>query len=270
MNKKVIRKKREAGNFTQIPLSILKDKRISNAAFRTLAIILSESDNYKLYKIDLSKKLDTTEKSIQNHFKELEDLGYLRRENQSRGNFYIISEFGNLNQQNSKNDEKVEVNSTSIEVEDSKSKYVIQYSSYEKNQELLQNLLEENKEKFEDKVIFDCMKLLMNEHHKVIEGNCFYDIETLSKEISRIVKASLEDKKRVYNEYIKCAEPKFNRRHIMKKGFDEFKKKLRNEIFEKHDYAPNYDRLILQVLKANTIVARDAETERQDAMSQYD
>jgi DNA-binding transcriptional ArsR family regulator len=266
MNKEVFRQNREAQPFTQIPLSILKDKRIPSGAFRTLVMILSEAKRYKLYKIDLAEKLGTTEKTIQNHFVQLENLGYIRRKKQGRGNFYLISEFGNLN--NSKDCESA----VSIEVVESSvnDKPKSEVVAYEENNKQFKALIDSYGKHLDDSAITDCISLLVPQFTTNVKGKSITNIPNLKAEIDRVVAKRKAGKVKIYNALKSKAKPKFNRKDIRKKGLGEFEKKLRVEIFDKHNDAPNYDRLTVSTLKANRIVKRDYETELQDASSGYD
>ncbi len=99
-NKTVIRKENEKGKFTTIHHSILKDKRLSSNGFRLLVNILSDSDeNFKLSPTVYCNRLDISKTTFLNAIKNLEECGYLKRENSkidTSKNYYTISEFGNL------------------------------------------------------------------------------------------------------------------------------------------------------------------------------
>lgn len=105
-NKKVIRKKLNGGDFTQIPLSILKDKRLSAIEFRLLISILSDSDNFDLIQATYANRHGHDKNTISDAIERLEELGYLRvtRDAKNRPIFYVVSEFGNLNKENKSNE----------------------------------------------------------------------------------------------------------------------------------------------------------------------
>jgi DNA-binding Lrp family transcriptional regulator len=250
-NKNVVRRERKAGSFTQIPLVIITDKRLSSGAFRTLMIILSDAPSYKIYKVDLADKIGATEKTVQNHFKELEKLGYMRREKQKYGNYYHISEYGNL---------KPSIEEPTVVVEDSEP---TKADSYEQNQQKLADLIHSFDKHLDDEVIQICVKQCVKQNIIEINGLKHTDILKFKADIDEVIQKRIAGKKEQYKEYISKAEPKFNRRDIMKKGFGEFKAAMRKEIFEKHNDNIDYDKLIVQVLTKNKIVKSDPETDRQ-------
>ncbi|NMH26527.1 winged helix-turn-helix transcriptional regulator [Flavobacterium sp. SE-s28] len=58
--------------------------------------ILMDADHFRLSLTLLVNRLGMEKKTIQNALKKLEECGYLRRKELNRGNYYIISEYGNL------------------------------------------------------------------------------------------------------------------------------------------------------------------------------
>lgn len=115
-NKKVIRKKLQGGDFTQIPLSILKDRRLSGIEFRLLVSILSDSDSFDLIQSNYVNRHGHDKNTISNAIDKLEKYGYLRVKRDKNNNpvFYTISEFGNLNNDSKTNndgDEWIDFNS---------------------------------------------------------------------------------------------------------------------------------------------------------------
>lgn len=98
-NKKVIRKVPKAGEFTTIQHAILYDKRLTSTAFRILTSILSDKDEYKLTQGLIIKRFDIHKDTVKSAFENLEECGYMRRKEQKRGHYYIISEYGNLNKE---------------------------------------------------------------------------------------------------------------------------------------------------------------------------
>ncbi len=100
-NKTVIRKVNVNGQFTTIHNSILRDKRLSPNGFRLLVNILSDSDeNFKLSPTVYCDRLGITKTTFLNAITNLEECGYLKREDSKidkSKNHYIVSEFGNLN-----------------------------------------------------------------------------------------------------------------------------------------------------------------------------
>ncbi|MFV8339125.1 hypothetical protein ACNQGL_07625 [Flavobacterium sp. LB3P21] len=95
-NKKVIRKENQTGKFTTTQHSILFDKRLKSNDKIILITILSDSDSFNITQQSLINRLDLKKVAIQTSMKNLEKFGYLKRKELKRGNYYIISEYGNL------------------------------------------------------------------------------------------------------------------------------------------------------------------------------
>ena len=100
-NKTVIRKELISGKFTSIHNSILFDTRLSPIAYRLLTAILSDSDTkFNLSQSLYLKKLGITKPTFLKAITNLQECGYLRKDENKISNklhFYIISEYGNLN-----------------------------------------------------------------------------------------------------------------------------------------------------------------------------
>ena len=99
-NKTVIRKENKPGHFTTIHQSILFDKRLKSNDKIVLITILSDADSFNLTQQSLINRLDIKKVGIQTSIKNLEKCGYLRRRVLLRGNYYTISEYGNLSSSN--------------------------------------------------------------------------------------------------------------------------------------------------------------------------
>ena len=103
-NKKVIRNKKNKvkGNFTTVPYSILNNKNLTGNGLKLLIGILSDNDI--LFEFQESVYVDRYFKSKDTYYiaiKNLVECGYLRKTKPFKGsetNFYLISEYGNLNQ----------------------------------------------------------------------------------------------------------------------------------------------------------------------------
>lgn len=94
---KIIRRENVANQFTTVHHSILLDNNLSPIAFRVLTLILSNSDNFKINQKYFIQTLKVNKKTVQKAFKNLEECGYMKRTELSRGYSYTISEYGNLN-----------------------------------------------------------------------------------------------------------------------------------------------------------------------------
>ena len=95
-NKKVIRRPNISGDFTTVHHSILFDTRLSPTALRVLMVILSDADTFNVTQELLINRLKCNKKTIQLAFRNLEEVGYLKRKKLPKGHFYIVSEYGNL------------------------------------------------------------------------------------------------------------------------------------------------------------------------------
>jgi len=104
-NKKVIRIETKKGEFTTVRYSILHDKRLSGNALRILISLLSDADDFNATYALFMNRFGINKSTVRNAFKLLEELGYVRLDEQKRGHFYTVSEYGNLNTSK----EKVEV-----------------------------------------------------------------------------------------------------------------------------------------------------------------
>ncbi|HEY1192615.1 hypothetical protein [Flavobacterium sp.] len=101
-NKKVIRiSEKKAGTFTIIPNSILHNKKLKDFDKILLFSILSDSDTHFTFnQATYMKRFDCGRKRISNAIERLTIEGYVKHENIGFNNWqYIISEYGNLNNQ---------------------------------------------------------------------------------------------------------------------------------------------------------------------------
>lgn len=105
-NRHSIKKEQEAGSFTTVSYSILRDSNLTSVAKLLLVEILSDSDDMTLSPTLYANRMDLTIKTIYNALNCLIDNGYIRRKDISKANkngvntrpiyHYTISEFGNL------------------------------------------------------------------------------------------------------------------------------------------------------------------------------
>jgi predicted transcriptional regulator len=254
MNKKVIRKKKEAGNFTQIPLSILKDKRLSAGAFRALVMILSESDNYKLYKIDLAQKLNVKEKQVQRYFQELEKHGYMRRKPIQWGTYYTISEYGNL----------------VVKKESEPTGNVNNHSGVDITEREVTALSGLYSEAREDAVLNELAENLLKSSVSVIGGKTIVDAAQFKSGMEKGISARLEHKKQIYNALVDWADGRYNERTTYRKAVNDFRKAVRIKLFDNHETEFDYGRVWAGFLIRNRKNNSDPETDRQDNSSGYD
>ena len=99
-NKRVIRRDDDQ-RFVKVPLSILHDKNLTANGLRVLVSMLSDRDDFNIYHKTLLGRIKMAENTLRAALKNIEEAGYLRRqEMKPQGHFYIISEYGKLNNGN--------------------------------------------------------------------------------------------------------------------------------------------------------------------------
>lgn len=98
-NKKVIRSKQKKGEFTTINYKILRDKRLTSNAKILITHILSDSDDFRYSEQLYINRMNISKTAYYRALKNLIENGYMRKEPIANTifNYYIISEFGNLN-----------------------------------------------------------------------------------------------------------------------------------------------------------------------------
>ena len=215
-NKTVIRKENEKGKFTTIHHSILKDKRLSSNGFRLLVNILSDSDeNFKLSPTVYCNRLGITKTTFLNAIKNLEDCGYIKREDSKivkSKNHYTVSEYGNLKKKPHQDDE-VENESTNLNIQEEPTvEYISEYS-----------------EEFENYVYSLDSLLAYVEFQKL-----FFDvwIEKLKiNTVGELKKKVNEYLKSIYTEKLLLAKSP----EKYPKAYAEFKSVLKDEIFIKYN-----------------------------------
>lgn len=209
-NKMVIRKDLEHGKFTTVHHSIINDKRLTDIAFRILVSILSDSDDkFGLSQGLLISRFNCDKKTIRKALKCLEDCGYMKREQQPRGHFYIISEFGNLN----KKDESSLSNS--------------EKSSEEGYFEKMESYIHQRNKLFESNDSFiELFKSMITEHPETIDG--FYSLKNEFEKVINYIKDEL---------FISQMEPTKNlSKHYSKDAIKDYSEWLKVEIYEKENF----------------------------------
>ncbi len=253
-NKHVTRKPNVKGEFTTIHHSILNDKRITPIAFRVLVSILSDADHFNLTHQLLLNRLGIAENTLRKALKNLEQCGYLRTKPQKyKGNFYTISEFGNL---------KPELTET-IEAP----------AQAELQPEVIQNTPVEEKEPnpeeklFEqyissigqftssDTKIFDEIMKLINLHGS--------DFHAFKSDADKVI---TKRKKERYSHYKTLIELK--PANITPKAIKAYTDWLKNEIFNKNNINLNADSMWIQIKSRNFKPKVDFETEYADKMEE--
>ena len=121
-NKKIIRKELVKNQFTSIHLSILNDKRLTSNAFRLITSILSDNDDtFKLSQTVYCNRLGWEPTMFKRAMENLIECGYVKRIEISKDKsipgikkagsnkkiyFYTISEYGNLKENTSTNNDE--------------------------------------------------------------------------------------------------------------------------------------------------------------------
>lgn len=256
INKKVIRRPIEKGKFTTIQHSILKDKRLSSDDKIILTSILADADNFNVTHELLLNRFDLSENTLRKIFKNLEQCGYLKRTKMKRGNYYTISEFGNLNGTTT----------------DSKTETVVPPTVYEEEPP-------PNKEQLNE---LDKFNNLYNTYRQSINGYLKY--EQISKEVTKITLDAIHNDiidfyviKRDLEKYIyKITTGYFNKAFAFTKesptnstnaAINAYKKWLKEQIFDRQQLDIKYETTWL-TLKNRHRKSFDAETEYADRLEQ--
>jgi len=190
-NKHVIRKPLEKGKFSTNHNTIMYDKRLTPPANLIFMSILNDSDDFNVSQELLMNRFGFGKKRVRNAFKNLEEFGYMKRRELSRGHYYILSEYGNL--KNVESTQTVDdIDTTPVDYEQESINSFIEFSIY--TEELNDFIKDESFEK------------LVNE--KAIEFtdvNEIVDVKKLRLALSPILK---ENQKFIYDELIKIMDKK--------------------------------------------------------------
>ena len=248
-NKTVIRKTNVNGQFTTIHHSILRDKRLTPNGFSLLVNILSDSDeNFKLSPTVYCNRLGITKKTFLSAITNLEECGYLKREESKvdkSKNHYLVSEFGNLNpnHETDANTEPKQSSSTQTEITEESSM-----------------LPEGVNQEFYDYMVSIIDLTDDSEFNMLLQDKWLGEMEINSKaELKKHVDAYLVG---VYNEYLALAKNP----EKYPKALKLYKDWLKNEIFTKHklDINAKSKWSYLSLVKFKTPYKTDYETEMGD------
>lgn len=97
-NKKVVKRKRIKGTFTQISYSVIRDKNLTPTARLLMIEILSDSADFHYSPSNYMKRLGISETAYDNAINNLIKYNYLGKTkiDNTHYNYYTISEYGNL------------------------------------------------------------------------------------------------------------------------------------------------------------------------------
>lgn len=254
-NKTVIRKQPIAGQFTTIPNSILNDKRLSPVAFRILVSVLSDSDNFNLTYQLIQNRFDLSENTVRTAFKLLVKCGYMRIDSEtlSRGNYYVISEYGNLN-----NAEKIDLAPNSEQDQDD-------FALKTKNN------IEKNKQLFIDYVgsigefirIDEVNDTLIELQERYTESDGFIDFYQIKSRLDTIIK---KYKKKLYQLCMDIIQSKSG--NAPKKAIEKYSDWVKEQIFNLNKIDFDFERKWLHIRTQNKTFKTDYETASADKREQ--
>jgi len=265
-NKTVFHKECITGTFTTIPYSILKDNRLSADSFRVLTSILSDADDYPVTHEIILNRFPMSENTLRKVWKNLEDCGYLKRKALPKGNYYTISEFGNLNGAiTDSNIETVVVQPPTVTEE---LPQPIQEPIKTKEQRD-EDLEAKNVKLYEE--YSKTIKSLINNNENIC--NIFFEIRDKHLDVypfdfyafkNEFEKYTIKFKTNFYNEALEYAE--VNNYHKNHKALKLFKESIKNEIYTKNNINFNYDTMWRQFQQQNR--KQDVETIMADRLEQ--
>jgi len=88
----VTTKNRDIGNYyINCPKELIDDNSISSHAFHMMMIIMSDSDNFKIYLKNLANRMNVSYRTAQRYMKELENANYVIKKNKEGKWYYNIS-----------------------------------------------------------------------------------------------------------------------------------------------------------------------------------
>ena len=253
-NKTVIRKNNKAGKFTTIHHSVLHDKRLSSNAYRILSSILSDKDEFKLtYKL-MENRFGLSENTVRVAFKLLIKCGYMRIDpnKTGRGNYYTISELGNLNTENTEEQTNEEV------ISDEEQKRRIKEKN-DKNTKLYIEYVESIKDFLELENIKEKMKILIKNH---IKGGIldFYPIR------DNLNKAIKKEQKTIYDMCMKVTEKRG--KNIAKKAVKVYSDWLKEQIYELKTLHFDFEKKWKYTKVKHQVFKTDFETAQADKREQ--
>lgn len=219
-NKTVIRKQPVAGQFTTIPNSILNDKRLTSTAFRILTSILSDADNFNLTYQLIQNRFNLSENTVRVSFKLLIKCGYMRIDSNTlkRGNYYIISEYGNLNTGES-------FDLAPISEQDQNDTVNKSQKNIQKSKELFSEYVNSIGEFLEIDEVYEAFIVLQKKH---TQPNGYIDYYEIKSDLDKVV---IKHQKIIYND---CMTITNNLgKNTYKKAVNEFSDWLKEEIFTK-------------------------------------
>lgn len=101
-NKKVVRKENKSGDFTTVNYTILRNKKLIPNAKLLMIEILSDSDGFRYSEQLFINRMNIGKSTYYRALNNLIENGYVRKQKikNSNKNYYVISEYGNLNSTN--------------------------------------------------------------------------------------------------------------------------------------------------------------------------
>lgn len=264
INKKVIRRPIEKGKFTTFQHSILYDKRLTADDKIILTSILADADNFNVTHELLLNRFDLSENTLRKIFKNLEQCGYLMRTKLKRGNYYTISEFGNLN--GTTTDSNVDTVVSQPQVTEEVPQPIQEpiqtneqklQEQHDKHTKMLLEYTSTKDSLFVDKVNFDTFIELVG-NHLVIFPLDFYVFKNEAEKFLTKIKIKF------YKEAEAHAEA--NNYHKNHKALKLYKGWIKTEIFDNNNLKFKYDTMWRQFQQQNR--KQDVETLMADKLEQ--
>lgn len=243
--KKVIRKEVQKGHFTTVHHSYLYDKRLTAEAFRILVSMLADADNFNISQRLFENRFGIHKKTVKRALKCLEECGYLRLKPLPRGNYYTISEYGNLN----------------IETSDSNSEEIIEKISKSDSLQKLKKYFKTNVNFLENEIMNKNIIGLANKHLNE-NGNNF---EVFKSECDNYIKSS---QKIALRHFMKLTNKLSE--HYPKKTIEDFEKWLNDKLYKELTIPTDEiaKKQINRIKQRNYKFKTDLETAQQDRMEE--
>lgn len=254
-NKTVIRKQPVAGQFTTIPNSILNDKRLSPVAFRILVSVLSDSDNFNLTYQLIQNRFNLSENTVRVAFKLLIKCGYMRIDSDTlkRGNYYIISEYGNLY-----TGESVDLAPKSEQ--DQNDSAIKTQNNIEKNEKLFSEYVQSIIEFLDIDEVYNA---LIELQEKYTEPNGFIDFYQIKSKLDKII---IKFKKKLYQLCMEITQLKSG--NAPKKAIEIYSDWVKEQIFNLNKIDFDFERKWLHIKTQNKTFKTDFETASADKREQ--